>query len=218
MIAYLIFLLEFIYMEKNNLIALILLILIFVFAGIYFLYPEKEFTYSEEINGIMFYSNSFDSPQKYFSGTVRERDGFLIVSEVGADEENLPYVSSQIALASGIFSATGKFVSSVIVVLNKEEEVDYCQTNFGDTSKNERLTKRQCDNLIQNSSEFKFIIKKEDSSLNKPFVELYNNSVVIQPTDKEEGLAILQQIFMAMYSNSQEIVDKINAILHSVTG
>ncbi len=201
-------------MERNNIIALLLVILIFVFAGIYFIIPEKEFVYAEEINGITFYSNSFSFPQKYFSETVKERNSFLIITELDSEEVNLPYISSQIALASGIFSATGKFVSSLIIVLDEQGNIDYCQTNFGNTSQNEKLTKRQCNNLIENSTEFQFIIKFPEG--NKPSVEMYNNSVVIKPTKKEEGLVILQQIFTAMYSNSKEITDKINSILHSV--
>jgi hypothetical protein len=203
-------------MERNNLIALILVMLIFVFGAVYFLYPEKEFKYSEEINGIMFYSNSFSSPQKYFSETVRERNSFLIVSELDSEEENLTFVSSQIALASGLFSATGNFVSSVIVVFDKQGEIDYCQTNFGSTSKNEKLTKRQCESLLDNSTEFKFIVRLSDQKLTRPEVELYNNSVVIKPSKPEEGLFVLQQLFTAMYSNSKEIVDQINAILNSI--
>ncbi|MFH1895179.1 MAG: hypothetical protein ABIJ74_01165 [archaeon] len=205
-------------MERNNLIAIILVLLIFVSAGAYFFYPAKEFKYSEEINGIMFYSNSFSSPQKYFSETVRERDSFMIVSELDSKKENIAIVSSQIALASGILSATGKFVSSVVIVLDEKNQVDYCQTNFGSKSTNEQLTKRQCDNLIENSSEFKFIIKAPDASLSKPVVELYNNSVVIMPVKSDESIVVLQMLFTAMYNDSKEIIDRINNILSSVTG
>ncbi len=205
-------------MERNTLISLALVILVFVFAAVYFFYPKSDFEYSQEINGIMFYSNSFSSPQKYFSETVKERNSFMVVSELDSEQINLPYVSSQIALASGILIATGKTVSSVIVVLDEEKNIDYCQTNFGSTSQNEKLTERQCNSLIENSSAFKFIIKIPLDTMQKPVVELYNNSVVIKPTEKEEGLFVLQQILTAMYNNSQEIVNQINALLHSVTG
>jgi hypothetical protein len=212
------FLFGFIFMERNTFVALTLFFLIFVFAGIYFFFPQEEFKYKTEINGMLFYSNSFPSPQKYFSETVKQRENFMVISEVDFEEKNLPYVSSQIALASGILSATGKSVSSVIVVLDKNGKTSYCQTNFGSTSKNEKLTPRQCTNLIENSSEFKFIIKLYNESLNKPSVELYNNSVVITPTKKEEAVNILQQLFTAMYPNSKQIINRINEILHSVTG
>jgi len=204
-------------MERNNLIALILVLLIFVFAGVYFFYPEEQFIYQEEINGIVFNSNSFSSPQKYFSETVKERDSFIFVSEVDSKQNNLVDASIQVALVSGIFSATGKNISSVIFVLNEQNELDYCQTNFGEKSKNEKLTKRQCENLLNNSSDFKFIAKLADEKLNKPQVEMYNNSVVIKPTRKEETIIILQQLFTAIYSDSAEIIDKINSILHSIT-
>ncbi len=207
-------------MERNNLIAYSLIILIFILAGVYLFYPEEQkFIYSEEINGVIFSSNSFSSPQKYFSETVKERSSFIVVSEVFEDESNLPEAASHLALTLGVFSAVGKSVSSVILVMNEEGETDYCQTNFGDTSKNEKITARQCENLLENSTDFKFIVKlPADEKLQKPVVEMYNNSVVLRPRAKEEGLPMLQQVLTAMYHNSQEIVDKINELLHSVTG
>jgi len=204
-------------MEKNNLIALFLVLLIFIFAAVYFFYPKEQFKYQEEINGIMFYSNSFSSHQKYFSETVKERDSFIFVSEVDSKQENLSDASIQIALVSGIFSATGKNISSVVFVLNENNELDYCQTNFGEKSKNEKLTKRQCENLLDSSSDFKFVAKLADEKLSKPQVEMYNNSVVIKPTRKEETIIILQQLFAAIYPDSDEIDNKINSILQSVT-
>ena len=215
--AFKFFLLDLFVMERNNLIGLILVLFIFVFAGIYFLYPEEKFTYSEKINGIIFNSNSFSSPQKYFSETIKERDSIIFISEIDSEQSNLVEVSTQIALVSGVLSATGKQVSSVIYVLNSNNELDYCQTNFGDKSKNEKLTKRQCESLLENSSDFKFIIKFPDEKLFNPSVEMYNNSLIIKPTKKEEGIIILQQVFTAMYSDSNEIINRINAILHSVT-
>ena len=204
-------------MERNNLIGLILVLFIFVFAGIYFFYPEEKFIYSEKINGIIFNSNSFSSPQKYFSETVKERNSIIFISETDSKQSNLVEVSTQIALVSGVFSAVGKQVSSVIYVLNESNELDYCQTNFGDKSKNEKLTKRQCENLLDNSSDFKFIVKLPDEKLSNPLVEMYNNSVIIKPAKKEEGIIILQQLFAAIYPDSDEIINRINAILHSVT-
>ncbi len=204
-------------MEKNNLIALILIFFIFVFAGIYFFYPEQEFVYSEEINGIIFYSDSFSSPQKYFSETVKERNSFIFVSETNADKSNLVEVSKQIALVSGILSATNKNISSVVYVLNENNNLDYCQTNFGDKSKNEQLTKRQCKSFLENSSDFKFVVKFPEENSSKPSVEMYNNSFVINTTKSEDGTLVLQQLFVAMYSDSDQIINKINEILHSVT-
>ncbi len=147
---------------------------------------------------------------------IRERQSFIVSPEFYEKGAINSYMAKSLALFNGILIANGKSVISMPRVIDLQQKTLYCQTNDGNVLGNRRVEVDECNAFLNDETFFKVSIAVPDNSLPKSRVVVAENSIEIYPKNYDDVSRASYVTLKTIYSNSPEIIARINAILKKV--
>jgi len=178
---------------------------------LYFSFSEEKYQYEVQLENIAFKSNTYPDP-KVFLKEIKERYYFIVSPELDYESKNNNSVNSINTLFVGVLSGLDKNVVTLIRVLDERNDLNYCQTNYGNIEVNERISVQECMVLLEDKSAVKIKASLPNDSLRLSEVILSRNSIEIKPKTVSEGTRISTLLLRAMYEETEEIIELINRL------
>ncbi len=203
-------------MNKNQQIvvsaAVILLILLFA----YIIFQDMNKSYEFEIveQNIKFASNN-KIPGEYLSLLKNEKE-FIISPAFYEQGPANAVMTNSLVLFNSILIANGKDVITLGRVVDPENNLLYCQTNEGDVMVNEEIGIEECQNML-NLDKVIILIEIPDETLEISEAILENNKITLKPNSFDEVSRVSFVVLQTMYSDSEEIIAKINEIMGRIS-
>lgn len=189
-------------------IVAVLLAAAFVFLNPQLLQPN--YRYSVEEGGVVFQSNEY-APGQYLN-ELALKPKFVIAPEVVESGPINSYMSQALNVFAGVLEFNSRGTIAVLRVRD-QKGIAYCQTNYGNTKENKPISFKECDSILGDKNSVVILIDLPDSSLRKPRVVLETNLIHLMPKSQNDAVSMPQLVLKAMYSNSQDALDKINEIV-----
>jgi hypothetical protein len=199
-------------MQKKALLSiLILLAAIIISAAIVSLFQPGQGTLVE---GVLIKG---ENPSQDLA-SFRANQVFLVSPEMHEAVEPVDHeMFNAMALFLQVLEGNKKDTVQVIRVYS-QGQLSYCQTNFGDETRQERLEKEACLGYLNEENGALVFIEFPDQSLPKPVIEAGQAKLVVKPNSGENIDTTAFLALRLLFKNSQEIIDRSNLVLGKVSG
>lgn len=190
-----------------------IVVLILAIGLAFFLFKLYPFEWSEK--SVVFYSKDFPIQEglKAFS----ENKVFLVATQFHESGTWNPYMANSLNLFSVALIGNQKTVTNLFMVVSPQtNELLSCQTNYGNPTKNEEITKEKCRELLDAFSGGKVLLFIPDSKLPKAQVLVKPNQLEVHPSNADNLRIATYSTLKKMFSNVDEIVSQVNNIAGQV--
>lgn len=171
--------------------------------------------YTAVIEGIEFSSKGRQLSDLF--SDIRDRQSFIVSPEFYEKAAINSYMAKPLALFNGVLIANGKSVISMPRVIDlQQKKILYCQTNDGNVLGNRKVEVDECNGFLNDETFFRISIAVPDNSLPKSKVLVNEDSIEIYPKNYNDVSNASYVVLKTIYSNSPEIIARINAILKKV--
>lgn len=193
------------------LIVAVLCVIIGVLAFFVFFYaPPQEYKYSSQEKGVFFLSD-YKEPAQYLQELKLEKT-FIIAPEFRENNPTNSFMASSIVMFASILSANDKNIVSLARFVESGNLL-YCQTNWGDPKTNIEITAEECSKVLSDTeSQVVVLVSYPNNSLSNPKIVLLENKIEAFPKAAQDVQLSSYLILKAMYKNSDEIINQLNAL------
>lgn len=206
--------------RRNKLILkffLILVIVILLSLILNRIIIETRYSFTDKDTKIKFISEGFHIKEG-FEIFGNDENYFVVFNYNYQDENYLSSIIDSVIYVQSMFFAKNKNVTLIISVVDSENNLLYCQTNYGDIYENKELTSQECLSLLDsNYSTIIVYSPKEERSL--VILNLSEKLLLIKPSKKED---VYPSIFISlnqMFKDARliekslgDVQEKINSI------
>lgn len=164
------------------------------------------------VEGVLIDSGSND-PYALFSG-ISSRNVFLISPQMNARATAVDHAMfNGTALFVEVIEGNKRNAVQVIRVFNESGEFENCLTNYGDVNRSEEIGREECLEYLSPENGAVVLIEKPNENLPQPVIELGEGKIIIKPKTNDDIGSTCFLALRIMFKNSQEVIDKANAIL-----
>ncbi len=148
-----------------------------------------------------------------------ENDVFLVSPQMNEKAKTVDHqMFNATALFLQVLEGNNRKTVQLLRVYSEESELSYCLTNYGDVNRSETLEKGECLQLLSSENGGLILIEFPDSKLPGPVLEIGEKRLVVKPkTNDDIGNASFLALRI-MFKNSQQIIEKSNIIIGTITG
>ena len=203
-------------MKKVAIITLVTVILIialiaFILQG---QFPSYKFKAEEE--NVDFYSTEME-PFEHLRQLSAKQDYLLVLSLKEQGSEINPIMGQALNELAVILVANGKNVTTLAKTFNAYNQLASCQTNRGDIRTSDEISVEECREMLsQLGSQVLIEINPPNYLLPKSRVVLEPNQIKLQPKDKNDITRVPHTLLLALYPNTNEIINQVNQTTQDV--
>ncbi len=211
-------------MISKDWLAFILISLIFMVVGVFFLtqQPPKQVNFENffEENNFVFASN-FDKPKSLISSFSKKKT-FYIIAPFTLTPSPINSVMNNSFATPIAAVAAGNDINAVLFfgTYSDNQELIKCGTNFGNPKTFVELEKEQCLKFF-NSKDFSIVkvqVFYPNSSQNFSLIEFGENNIFLKPKKITDLTPMTLAIVRKLFSNADEVLDITNKIGSGVLG
>lgn len=204
--------------KNYKIFAIIIVVLIIALLAAALFFPKpKTFKYAVESKGVIFYSD-ISSPADFLKQTASKRT-FIISPQLDEKNSNINAVTDSMLVWLGVLQASDKNAVSLIRIVDAENNLINCRSNFGNPKTDAELSSTECNALLSKEHpSVKIIILAPNKDLQNPEAILEEDSITIKPVNSFDESRISLQILIVMFSDAQNIIQKINELAKKLSG
>ncbi len=105
-----------------------------------------------------------------------------------------------------------------VIRVYSQGRISYCETNFGDETRQERLQAQECLDYLKPENGALVLIDFPDQGLPRPAIEASQAKLVVKPSSEDNVDTTSFLALRLLFQNSQEIIDRSNNVLGTVSG
>jgi hypothetical protein len=203
-------------MKKVTIITLAVVILIIALAAFVLQGQIPSYQFKAEQDNVEFYSNEMD-PFDHLRQLSAKQDFLLVLSVKEAGDEINPIMGQALNELTVILVANGKNVTTLAKSFDASNQLTYCQTNRGDIHTSDQISVEECGQMLsQLGNQVLIEINPPNYLLGKSRVVLAPNQIKLQPKDKNDVTRVPHILLLALYPQTNEIINQVNQTTQNV--
>ena len=193
----------------------IIIVILVLLSLIFFIPPiPKEFAYEVNIENISVYSN-LGHPSDLLK-SFSNADTFVVSPALDAKNVYANSATDSLLVFLGVLEGSQKKTISLIRKFNEDNELISCRTNYGDLKTDEEVSVQECNRILNQENAVKILISIPNNKLNKTTVIIEDKMILINPKGTFDGSKASLLLLKAMFSNAEEILNKINELTKKI--